>query len=179
MGGLGSGCWERDDDDKKTAVAECYTIDVNELAKDGKLRVGAAGVTQWEDQDGEDRFSVAFSTVCLYGGERILELSYRWDDPWDEEDSEDILLQVRLQKTRPHLGGVRWWFTCPLVVNGNPCNRRVAKLYLPDDARYFGCRHCHGLVYRREPDPLEHADRMATVLEKRMERAKKKHGWET
>jgi len=27
------------------------------------------------------------------------------------------------------------------------CGRRVAKLYLPRGARYFGCRHCYDLTY--------------------------------
>src|SRR5262249_31777923 len=31
--------------------------------------------------------------------------------------------RVGLQTTRLRFGGVRWWFTCPLVLNGVPCNR--------------------------------------------------------
>src|SRR5262249_15292280 len=62
-----------------------------------------------------------------------------------------------LQTTRPRFGGLRWWFTCPLVVNGWPCHRCVAKLYLPPGARYFGRRHCHRLTYKRCP---EHAKRV-------------------
>ncbi len=53
----------------------------------------------------------------------------------------------------------------------------VNKLYLPPGARYFGCRHCHGLVYRREPDPLEHADHEIQVIQMRLNRLNKKHGW--
>jgi hypothetical protein len=53
--------------------------------------------------------------------------------------------QVGLVMTRPHFGGCRWWFLCPLIVNGRPCNRRVAKLYLR--GKYFGCRQCHDLTY--------------------------------
>jgi hypothetical protein len=54
---------------------------------------------------------------------------------------------VRIATTRPRFGGLRWWFICPLIVNGRRCNRRVGKLYLPPAARYFGCRHCHDLTY--------------------------------
>ena len=54
---------------------------------------------------------------------------------------------MRLTATRPRFGGLRWWFVCPLVVNGRPCNRRVAKLHLPPPARYFGCRLCYRLTY--------------------------------
>ena len=178
MGGLGSGTWDRDDFDRKTAVAECYAINVNRLARDGKLHVGAAGAYSWNNQYGEHLFSVQFSAVHDDHCRLMLLLSYRWKD-WRGEDSEDVSLPIRLQTTHPHLGGWRWWFTCPLIIGGNRCNRRVGKLYLPDDARYFGCRHCHELVYRREPDPFEHADRMLKVLRKRHERLMAKHGWQT
>jgi hypothetical protein len=53
----------------------------------------------------------------------------------------------RIATTRPRFGGLRWWFVCPLTVNGRPCGRRVGKLYLPPAGRYFGCRHCHDLTY--------------------------------
>jgi hypothetical protein len=54
---------------------------------------------------------------------------------------------VGLTTTRPRFGGLRWWFVCPLVVNGRPCQRRVGKLYLPPRGRYYGCRHCYDLTY--------------------------------
>ena len=55
--------------------------------------------------------------------------------------------RVALQTTFPRLGGARWWFTCPLVVDGRACERRVAKLYLPPNGRYYGCRRCNRLSY--------------------------------
>lgn len=55
---------------------------------------------------------------------------------------------VRLTYTQPHFGGDRCWFLCPkegcCVEGGRRCNR----LYLPPGTRDFGCRQCHGLVYR-------------------------------
>lgn len=53
-----------------------------------------------------------------------------------------IELHVRFCATRPHFGGVRWWFSCP------HCGSRVAKLYLPPGESRFACRTCHGLTYR-------------------------------
>lgn len=176
MGGLGSGCWERDDCDKKISVEECYIIDVNEIARDDKLRVGAVGVYTWSNQFDEHLLRVDFSTVPSGYMKRALLLMYRWED-WRGEDSEDVSLPILLQTTYPNYGGVRWWFTCPLIVEGKPCNRRVGKLYLPPGERYFGCRHCHNLAYRREPNPLEHADRVLEIHRRRMERAKARHGW--
>jgi hypothetical protein len=52
---------------------------------------------------------------------------------------------VRLVTTGCHLGGVRWWFICPLSRNEVTCGRRVRKLYL--HGKYFGCRRCHDLSY--------------------------------
>jgi hypothetical protein len=67
---------------------------------------------------------------------------------YEDGDGENVRVPVLLQRTRPTFGGRRWWFTCPLVVNGVPCGRRVGKLYLPPGAQYFGCRHCHDLTYQ-------------------------------
>jgi len=54
---------------------------------------------------------------------------------------------IRIQHTKSYFGGRRYWFTCPLVVNGKACQTRVGKLYLPPNGKYFGCRHCYDLVY--------------------------------
>jgi hypothetical protein len=70
---------------------------------------------------------------------------------------------VRLAVTRPHFGGCRWWFLCPLIVNDRPCGRRVAKLYLR--GKYFGCRHCHDLTYT---SCQEHNKRVDTAPESRV-----------
>jgi hypothetical protein len=42
---------------------------------------------------------------------------------------------------------LRWWFVCPLIVNGDPCERWVGKLYLAPGYRYFSCRYCYRLTY--------------------------------
>jgi hypothetical protein len=61
---------------------------------------------------------------------------------------EKVDYRVRLLTTCLRHGTLRWWFACPLSVNGRPCGRRVGKLYLPPGGRYYGCRHCHRLTYR-------------------------------
>ena len=53
---------------------------------------------------------------------------------------------VDLVTTPCRYGGLRFWFRCPLLVNGQPCGKRVAKLYKVGN--YFGCRDCHNLTYR-------------------------------
>jgi hypothetical protein len=58
--------------------------------------------------------------------------------------------EVGLTKTRCSYGGLRYWFICPLVTNGQHCNRRCRVLYLPKGADYFGCRKCHELTHRSQ-----------------------------
>ena len=56
---------------------------------------------------------------------------------------QDVFIPVRLQTTPVHFGGFRWWFTCPLIVRGRACERRVAKL-CSARSPYFGCRRWMG-----------------------------------
>jgi hypothetical protein len=60
---------------------------------------------------------------------------------------ENIRCRNQLVTTRLPSGGLRWWFICLLVKNGELCGARVQKLYLPPGARYFGCRRCYDLTY--------------------------------
>ena len=77
--------------------------------------------------------------------------------------------RVELVSTRPHYGGLRWWFLCPLIVAGHACQRRVRKLYLPPGGNYFGCRHCGELNYtsQREAD-RDRALSKAQAIRKRL-----------
>lgn len=54
---------------------------------------------------------------------------------------------AHLVSTPCRYGGTRWWFLCPLSIDGKSCNRRVTTLYFVDGSG-FGCRHCHDLAYR-------------------------------
>ncbi len=62
-------------------------------------------------------------------------------------DDEAMDYRVNLTTTPLPWGGLRWWFVCPLTVNGQFCGRRVGKLYLPPGGLYFGCRRCYDLTY--------------------------------
>ena len=55
--------------------------------------------------------------------------------------------EVSLITTPCNLGGVRYWFVCPLCKDGVYCGRRVGTLYLASVGNYFGCRHCYDLSY--------------------------------
>jgi hypothetical protein len=123
------------------------TLDANRWMREGTLKAGVRrrGSWQWTYPRGDD-FTVGYEVDTLDPARPSVRLWYSW--VWAttrQQESADY--RVRLTATRPHLGGLRWWFLCPLVVDGRPCGRRVGTLHLPPHARYFGCRHCHELTY--------------------------------
>lgn len=144
MGGSGSGRWAWHS--KKTTVEDCLILVAGKLARDRVIaRSPGSGRLSWTSTaTGERTASVGYSRE-VQEDQVILRLSYTTTRRDDEKL--DIEERVELQTTPSAVGNVRWWFTCPLIVNGRSCGRRVGKLYLPPASRYFGCRHCHDLTY--------------------------------
>jgi hypothetical protein len=148
MGGLGSGNhyhWWRGN--KKTAVEHCLNLDANRWMRDGILAAGTCrvGSCRWT-YPGGSCFLVNYQADTLDADYPFVRLWYTW--VWTStKQQESADYRVQLTTTRPRFGGLRWWFVCPLGMNGRACERRVAKLYLPPAERYFGCRHCHRLTY--------------------------------
>lgn len=139
MNGIGSGNWLRSN--SKTTVDNCLTLDVNRMKRAGQLREGVAGTINWtESQTGRHVASIQFwNRATGQPRTKSLQLRYRWNQ------SVDVCDTISLVTTRPHFGGIRWWFLCPLQVDGATCGNRVAKLHLRNG--YFGCRSCHDLTY--------------------------------
>ena len=137
MGGLGSGNWFRWQGSKAT-VEQSLALAVSTFGK--RLYPHSTGTITWTPSRGKQS-SIGYEVTWNGTGPRI-RLHYRLGD------AEDIEIPVQMQSTPTHFGGERWWFTCPLIVNGVECGRRVGKLYLPGGAKYFGCRNCHRLTYR-------------------------------
>lgn len=146
MGGRGSGSWYRWN--KKDTVDDGLSLDINKLVRDGRIVRGyGAGSMRWTNtRTGEETASIGFILDPL--GEDGLTMRLRYTKTGRNNDKESLDYPIMLQTTRPNYGGRRWWFTCPLVVNGRPCRRRVGKLYLPPGGKYFGCRHCYNLTYK-------------------------------
>jgi hypothetical protein len=63
----------------------------------------------------------------------------------------DTSCTIRLTSTPCNYGGRRFWFVCPLAVDGKLCGRRVAVLYLA--GKWFGCRSCYELAYKAQYQP--------------------------
>jgi hypothetical protein len=149
MGGPGSGSryyhWWRKA--KKTTVEDCEDLDANRWMREGVLKASfrSSGSWHWVYHGGREN-SITYTVDTLDPHCPFVGLSYTITHGSTKE-RESLDYRVDLTTTRPRFGGQRWWFICPLVVAGSPCERRVGKLYLPPGGRYFGCRHCHELTY--------------------------------
>lgn len=152
MGGIGSGNWYRWQG-KKSTVEESLTLAVRDVY--GR-KSHTSGTITWTGTSGS-KSSVGY--YLTWRDDPTITLHYRW------QDRDDVRIPIRLQATPTQFGGERWWFTCPLMVNGVACERRAGKLYLPPGAKYFGCRKCHGLTYRSCQEAHQ-AERTAQFLAK-------------
>ena len=143
MGGYGSGNHRG----AKTTVEDCRWIDVNRWAREGILVAGTRRSGRWiwwEDRDRiREEASIGYEVQTTDRGTGTVRLTYTI-----RKTAEAFDYRIGLQTTRPHLGGVRWWFTCPLVKDGRACRRRCGKLYLPPTGKYCGCRSCYDLTYQ-------------------------------
>ena len=144
MGGYGSGpqkCgpWRQ-------TVEDCMTLSAGKLTGVKTLAgsAEAVGTITWSRRfTGEDILAVHFHADVWEPNEASVRLRYT-----TPRSGEDVDYEIELTSTPMPSGGVRWWFICPLLVDGWECRRRVGKLYLPRGAKYFGCRHCHDLTYQ-------------------------------
>jgi hypothetical protein len=134
MGGFGSGrSWQGG----RRAVEQCLVLATGDFHRRGRTRCN--GSLHWAWGSGrKDSVGYFFTSACV----PTLMLEYCYGE------REVVRIPVRLQTTDTQFDGSRWWFSCPLIVDGVACNRRVGKLYLPPNAKYFGCRRCHNLTYR-------------------------------
>jgi hypothetical protein len=165
MGGYGSTRWQSHW--RKTQVEESLGLSLKTI-KDGvryveQHRWPYGGTVCWNVGD-QWRGEISYR-VESYGEALSVRLMYKLTPKGGKAQDFDYL--VRLNSTRLPWGGVRWWFICPLLKQGQPCNRRVAKLFLPPGAHYFGCRVCHNLAYRSNQEEHERDsfyEMMAVIL---------------
>lgn len=142
MGGYGSGSWHWN---TKRTVESCLPLDINKLRRkrllyDPSPGDSAWGSLAWHSTRTKEKTGSAGYWIEWVDGGIIYRLQYKAGEV-------EVDLPVQIERIPQNFGGDRWWFRCPLVVNGIPCQRRCGKLYLPPGSRYFGCRHCHDLTY--------------------------------
>jgi hypothetical protein len=72
-------------------------------------------------------------------------MHFSYASPQPNGEYKNFGYYVDLIATPCRYGGVRYWFRCPLTVNGKYCGRKVAVLYRGND--FFGCSNCFNLTY--------------------------------
>lgn len=139
MGGYGSG--RRWSYCAKRTVEDCLTLDVNWMTREGLFDNwwGREGKIAWYDPRQEE--PAARIGYEIDNPQQFIRLHYQTGGVRHHD------YRVSLTSSLLPWGGYRKWFICPLNMNGVPCGRRVAKLYLPPESFRFGCRHCHDLTY--------------------------------
>ncbi len=139
MGGFGSGQrWS-----KKARVEGSNTLDTSDLKRMKLLVPGVTnrnGSLEWRRTGQTEPSSSVGYTLTVGTVTGSLWLNYQM-----KQGGEKLDYAISMVATSCHLGGVRWWFICPLSRNGVACGRRVRKVYL--HGTYFGCRHCQNLTY--------------------------------
>jgi hypothetical protein len=132
---------------KKTTVDEARPFDILVLQRKGlfKEEPGVISISRWYRGDIE-RGSICSKLEVEGKIPSAIRLIYAITNKETTEVKRYNYL-VDLDSTPCYFGGVRWWFICPLIVNGAACRRRSRILYLPPGATYFGCRECHQLSY--------------------------------
>jgi hypothetical protein len=134
MGGYGSG-WRGP---RKYAVEECIVLSMSEAIHHQVIVPGArrCGTLAWGLVEGQGAaIEVEFESDALESRHATLGLTYYVDNRRQTQ-------WIYLSTGRPHFGGVRWWFRCPLT------DRCVSKLYVPPNDVLFASRHAHDLTYR-------------------------------
>jgi hypothetical protein len=155
---MGRPCWS-----SRLTVEQCLPLTVESFNRSGTWKCpsgttdnsswtvsqGSLGKVDYSIQNDADGLAIRIrrQDALLCGELRLLE---------------ECLIPVTT--TRPHLGGKRHWFRCPILRDGKVCGRRAGRLYLPPGASVFGCRDCHNLTYWKSQTHDKSEDALARNL---------------
>lgn len=89
-------------------------------------------------------------SISILVNSKELYVQFNYTQTPHGSEPEKLDYRVQLVITHCYFGGIRYWFSCPLQLNGQTCNRRVSILYL--GRKYFGCRRCHDLAYNSQQE---------------------------
>jgi len=132
LGGFGSGRYGG----RPTAEATAsYVIDIARLTRGG-LRAGILATANTQYDGGDFPIDLVIDTRGAFNHHIQFTHPTRNDQYRDK-----VTYTVNLTTTRPHFGGVRWWFVCPRSGRATP------KLFLPNGGLYFWSRRAYGLGY--------------------------------
>ena len=146
MGGFGSGNYYRY---KKTNLDDARVLDISRMVKTGAILQSGhtCGAWIWTDKStGEEVSRIGYEANTTQLSCPFLRLQYTFTSSGKKLD-----YKVPLSITRPHYGGQRFWFICPVK------GKRASKLYLPYGGDMFASRHAYRLLYGSQTE--SHYDR--------------------
>jgi len=131
---------------KKPVVESARAIDVRVWHRAGLLRAGRSFPWEWRSERG-----VPIASIGVVVLSAAVLLSFEWRQrgatQWARGFQFVAITWTPLHPLPHRRPGMRCWFLCPAIAgNGEPCGRRVAKLYA-GYSHLFGCRRCHALAY--------------------------------
>jgi len=129
--------------DAKTTVEQATQLSIFKLKEFGLLSGYCASTLTWTRRLSGHKSSIG---ICVDTEELYIKVNYTVTDR-NTSEKPDYDYKISLTTTPCNFGGVRYWFICPLSVNGVYCGRRTGTLYLASGGNYFGCRHCYDLSY--------------------------------
>ena len=129
--------------DAKTTVEQAIQLSIFKLKEFGLLSGYCASTLTWTRRLSGHKSSIG---ICVDTEDLYAKVNYTVTDRNTGEKT-DYDYKISLTTTPCNFGGVRYWFICPLSVNGVYCGRRTGTLYLASGGNYFGCRHCYNLSY--------------------------------
>ena len=155
MGGLGSGR-----SGLRPVVEYSLKLDSYRLQRQNILNIHRSGISfgsiQWSNTStGEYIASISYE-VNYFTQRMELKFTKTFDN---KNYSINEFISLTTQKT--NFGGSRFLFLCP------KCNKRTAKLYLPNGALHFLCRKCYNLTYLSSNESHKF-DALNTMIAQRM-----------
>jgi hypothetical protein len=138
----GRGVWSR-----KNRVDEVRSMDIIELQRKKVFITGPGMIwtSSWS-RNGEVVASISYRVESSEDGPSGLRFMYTITSN-DSGEKKDYNYIIPVVSTPCNYGGKRWWYICPLIVNGQSCLRRCRIVYMPSGSEYFGCRECYHLTY--------------------------------
>lgn len=133
-------------------VEDGWKLDLADCIRKGIIqpgRHGSGSMTWTLTRTGEVTCSIGYEANLMDPAAAWVRLHYTTTSRHTGRKTESDY-RVRLETTRPHFGGVRWWFICPLS------GRRARVLYLPPSGgTTFASRQALGLAYRSQRETAE------------------------
>ena len=129
--------------DSKTTVEQATQLNIFKLKEFGLLDGYRSSTLTWTRRLSGHKSSIG---ILVDTEELYAKVNYTTTDRNTDEKT-DYDYKISLTTTPCNFGGVRYWFICPLSINGVYCGRRTGTLYLASGGKYFGCRHCYDLSY--------------------------------